>query len=263
MSEVFRCDDKETLVAYLYGEVEADVRREVERHLRTCVACTRESEALQTVRDDLQLWMPPEHELDFAVVQKSSAPATRVLTSSRWASLHRLPTWAQVAAAVLCVGIGAAIANVNVRSTADGFVVTTGWLPSSTAAPAVAAPAASDQEWRRELVALEQNLRRELTAQRSTTATAAASRQAPSNPDAAAVLRRVQAMIDASEDRQRQELATRLIQAERMWNVRRQTDIASINQKFGTLQGRTFAVQANQQEVMNQLLRRASTQPNQ
>ena len=43
MNEVFRCEDKETLVAYLYGEVDADVRREVERHLRTCTACARES----------------------------------------------------------------------------------------------------------------------------------------------------------------------------------------------------------------------------
>jgi anti-sigma factor RsiW len=46
MSEVFRCEDKETLVAYLYGDIEVAVRREVERHLRTCSACTREVEGL-------------------------------------------------------------------------------------------------------------------------------------------------------------------------------------------------------------------------
>ena len=39
MTEVFRCEDKDTLVAYLYGEVDGDARREVERHLRTCAVC--------------------------------------------------------------------------------------------------------------------------------------------------------------------------------------------------------------------------------
>jgi anti-sigma factor RsiW len=87
MSEVFRCEDKETLVAYLYGEVDAGVRREVERHLRTCTACAREAEGLQHVRQDLQLWMPPEPELGFSIVQHAAGtrPAP-VLTSSRWAS---------------------------------------------------------------------------------------------------------------------------------------------------------------------------------
>ena len=53
MSEIFGCDDKDTLVAYLYSELDADGRREVERHLRTCAACAHEVEGLRAVRQDL------------------------------------------------------------------------------------------------------------------------------------------------------------------------------------------------------------------
>ena len=146
MSEVFRCEDKETLVAYLYGEVESDMRREVERHLRTCAACTRETEGLQEARQDLQLWMPPEPELGFSVTQRSTAEPAPVLTSPRWAALHSLPVWAQVAAAALFVAAAAALANVQVRSTSDGLVVTTGWMQH--AEPLAATPASADVERR-------------------------------------------------------------------------------------------------------------------
>jgi anti-sigma factor RsiW len=273
MSEVFRCEDKETLVAYLYGEVEGDVRREVERHLRTCTACTRETDALNTVRQDLQLWNPPEPEFGFSIVQKGApaAPAT-VLTSPRWASLHQLPAWAQVAAAAVFVAAAAAIANVQVRTSSDGIVVTTGWM--APAVPVATAPALSpsNEEWRAQLVALEQNLRNEfrqqmrdeISAQQSAVRMAMSVTDA-TPPDSAVVMRRVQSMIEASEERQRQEMALRFAQAERMWNVRWTNDRATLNRQLGTLQGRTFAVQAGQQELRNQMLlqRVSAPQPNQ
>lgn len=273
MSEIFRCEDKDTLVAYLYGEVDADVRREVERHLRTCAACTRESEGLQAVRQDLQLWMPPEPEFGFSVVPNSPvSQRTPVLTSSRWASLRALPAWAQVAAAAVFVAAAAAIANVQVRSTTDGFVVTTGWMQSSAPVPLSAPAAATDEQWRAELVALEQTLRRELTeqirsevgARQTAIRTAVASAAAPAN-DEGAVIRRVQSMIDASEERQRREMALRFAQAERIWNVRWTSDRATLSRQMGTLQGRTMAVQAGQQEIMNsiKLQRVSAPQPNQ
>jgi hypothetical protein len=269
MSEVFRCEDKETLVAYLYGEVDADVRREVERHLRTCAACTREADGLQQVREDLQLWMPPEPELGFSVVQ-NRAPAP-VLTSSRWSALHGLPAWAQVAAAALFVAAAAAIANVQVRSTSDGVVVTTGWMqqgdPAAVATAATPAAAASkSEEWRRELVALEQTLRGEIARQQAAIKNATA--PAAQSPDdaGAVVLRQVQSMIEASEERQRQEMALRFAQAERTWNVRWSSDRATLNRQLGSLQGRTLAMQAGQQELMNsyiRLQRVSAPQPNQ
>lgn len=262
MSEVFRCEDKDTLVAYLYGEVDSEMRREVERHLRTCAACTRETEGLQEARQDLQLWMPPEPDLGFIIAQKS-APAP-VLTSPRWAALHGLPGWAQVAAAALFVAAAAAIANVQVRSTSDGLVVSTGWMQN---AEPVAAPPASNDEWRRDLVALEQSLRSEIAAQQQAIRTAVAT--APAEPggsvDSAAVFQRVQSMIADSEERQQLEMAKRFIQAEHTWNMRWTTDRQTMNRHLGNLQGRTMAVQAGQQEVMNQfrLQRVSSPQPNQ
>ena len=268
MSEVFRCEDKDTLVAYLYGEVDSDIRREVERHLRTCAACAREIEGLQEARQDLQLWMPPEPDLGFSIVQRSAAAAAPapVLTSPRWAALHSLPVWAQVAAAALLVAGAAAIANVQVRSTADGLVVSTGWIQPAAPAAAVPESGASNQEWRRELVALEQSLRSEITAQRDAIRSAVVTPpEAVGDADTAAVFRRVQSMIAASEERQQQEMAKRFIQAERTWNMRWVTDRQTMNRQLGSLQGRTMAVQAGQQEVMNQFrLQRASLpQPNQ
>jgi anti-sigma factor RsiW len=279
MSEIFRCEDKDTLVAYLYGEVDADVRREVERHLRTCSACARESDGLQQVRQDLQLWMPPEPELGFSIVQNSSTatPKASVLTSSRWATLHALPAWAQVAAAALFVASAAAIANVQVHSTDEGVVVTTGWMQNAAPAPP-AAVAPPSEEWRGALVALEQNLRRDLrnelvsevrnevAVQRTAIRNAIAATPPAADGDTGEVVRRVQAMIDASEERQRQEMAFRFAQAERTWNLRWTNDRATLNRQIGNLQGRTMAVQVGQQEIMNQYrrLQRVSTpQPNQ
>jgi hypothetical protein len=272
MSEVFRCDDKDTLVAYLYGEVEPDVRREVERHLRTCAACSRESEGLQSVRQHLQSWRAPEPDLDFEVVRRSSAAiqSATVLRPSRWAVLREVPAWAQVAAAALFVGVGLGVANVQVRSTSDGVIVTTGWTqPASPAASPIAArdQAADTAEWRRELVSLEQTLRSEMAAQREREPVriAATESRTDARAETAALMRRVEDMMEASENRLRQELATKLVQANHSWTMQRATDLAQFQRTFNGLQNRTLAVQVNQQEITNQVkqLQRVSFVPNQ
>jgi anti-sigma factor RsiW len=270
MSEVFRCDDKETFVAYLYGEVDPDVRREVERHLRGCAACQREAEGLQAVRMDLQAWIPPEGDLGFSIVR--TPQPVPVLTSSRWALPREMPAWARVAAAALFIGLGLGLANLQVRTTGDGFAITTGWrqpasdVATTTDASATSPPMAAvvpvaaggaDAEWRRELNALEQTLRQEIAASRVSRAAAPGAETAV---DSAAILRRVESMIEASAERQRQAFSMSLIQADRQWRSQRYADLQNITRSVNGLQSRTFAVQANQQE----LLRRASlTQPNQ
>lgn len=276
MSEVFRCDDKDTLVSYLYGEVDGDVRREVERHLRTCAACTRETEGLQAVRQNLQTWLAPEPDLGLEIVPRSTprvhsptvlrSTRSEVERPARWAALRDLPVWAQVAAAALVIGVGLALANVQVRSTTDGLVVTTGWSqPAAPSAMPVAARQATDADWRRELAALEQTLRHEIAAQRATVRSTTPESRTDPRAETAAIMRRVEDMIDASEHRQRQELATKLVQANHMWNVQRQTDLAQFQRTFNGLQNRTLAVQVNQQEITNQVkqLQRVSFVPNQ
>jgi anti-sigma factor RsiW len=264
MSETFRCEDKETLVAYLYGEVDADQRREVERHLRACAACASESDGLQAVRRDLESWLPPEAELGFSMVQK---PAT-VLRPLRWAAAGAMPAWAQVAAAVLVLAAGAAIANIQVRYDNQGLTIATGWMapqpaPQTTAvspAPAAAVVTTTpNDDWRPALVALEQNLRDELAQIKRAAAQPAAVRTAD-RVAAADVERIVKTMIDASEQRQRQELALRLTQSRRELDMQRRGDLMNINQLYGVLQARTFATQAGQQETMNLIRSRVPQQ---
>ncbi len=248
MSTSFQCDDKETLVAFLYDEIEPDERRQVAAHVRTCVTCAREIDALRSVRHELAEWQPPEAVLDFQIVPKSAT----VLRPSRWA-WSAMPAWAQAAAAMLVVAIGAGIANVQVRYGNDGVTITTGWMPHERPAVVASAPQPAD-DWRPALTALETDLRRELQLVRSTQQPETPVRTAgPQTVDANALLRRVQALVNDSEERQRQELALRMTQFGR--DI--QSDLVRMNQGFRQLQGRTIVVEGNQREMLN-LVRRVS-----
>ena len=145
MSDTFCCDDKETLVAYLYGEIDPGAKRDLEAHLRRCAACSDEVLALQSVRRDLDSWVPPMPDLGFTIVRQPVAQPAPVLTSSRWSAVRTLPVWAQAAAAVLVLGIGAGLANVQVRYGNGGLLVTTGWM--TPAAPPATTATAQDS-WR-------------------------------------------------------------------------------------------------------------------
>ena len=70
-------------------------------------------------------------------------------------------------------------------------------------------------------------------------------------------MRRVQALVNASEQRQRDELGLRLAVAQRDWTNQRRSDIVRIEQRIGSLQRGTFKAEAGQQEMMN-LLRRVA-----
>lgn len=257
MTITFRCDDKDTLVAYLYDEIDSDQRRQVEAHLRTCLACLTEVESLRHVRLDLAAWQPPEALLNFEIAQK---PAT-MLRPARW-SVPALPRWAQAAAAVLLLATGAAIANVQVRYGSDGLSVSTGWnapaaLPSSPAT--VGENSSAPPDWQPALAALESDLRRELQMVRST-AVEPARMAAPQNIDMQALMRRVDALVIESEQRQQQQLALRMSQFGREVEMQRRLDLRNISNGFGQLQGRTNAMEGNQREMLN-LVRRVSTTP--
>src|SRR5687767_11300261 len=151
MTTTFTCDDKATLIAYLYGDVDAATRQRVDAHLETCARCAEEVTALGDVRAELSLWVPPNAELGFAVVKKSEQPPAQVLRPGPGAPTTRtlrrgvewwrtVPVWAQAAAAVLVLAAGLGIANLQVRSGPEGFSVTTGWMTP------VAAPVSAPQE---------------------------------------------------------------------------------------------------------------------
>jgi hypothetical protein len=258
MSTTFQCDDKDTLISFVYDEIDADARRQVAAHLRTCAACATEIEGLRLVRQELAEWQPPVLPLDFQIVQK---PAT-VLRSARW-SLGAVPAWARVAAAVLVMATAAAIANLQVQYGSDGLRISTGWIAPAQPSPTAAVALAGDEDWRPALTALESDLRRELQMLR---ASASKQADAPTRAlstgttiDADTLLRRVRTLVNESEERQRQDLAIRMTQFGREVEMQRRSDLARINGVFGQLNGRTGVVEGNQREVVN-LLRRVSTQ---
>lgn len=247
MSTPFTCDDKPTLIAYLYGEVDAATRDFVDAHLATCERCAAEVTALGDVRAELGRWVPPDAELGFTITRKSDAHSAQVLRPARWWS--SVPAWAQAAAAVLVIAAGAAIANIQVRSTPDGFSVTTGWM----AAPVLSEPldgAAIERrvEGRveRALVSLEQQLRNEI---RSTHEQNAVRVAAPSADEA--TMRRVQQLIAASEERQERELALRLTQLAVDTNLQRRADLQRITQSFGQFDEQIL----RQRQMLNNVMR--------
>src|ERR1043165_580324 len=126
MTTKFTCDDKATLMSYLYGELDAAARQDVDDHLAQCAACAAEVTALGNVRWELGLWSAPDVDLDFKIVKKSDLAASNVLRAARW--WNTVPVWAQAAAAVLVLAAGASIANIQIKSGPEGFAVSTGWM---------------------------------------------------------------------------------------------------------------------------------------
>lgn len=249
MSTVFTCDDKPTLIAYLYDEVDAAMRARVDAHLATCRHCAAEVSALGDVRAELGLWVPPDAELGFVITRKAAPQPATVLRPARWWST--VPAWAQAAAAVLVVAAAAGIANLQVRSGPDGVSVSTGWM-----APALTAPVDGDsgdrnaEEWRPALAALEQQLRNEI---RSTRPQEAVRVAAPAGDEA--TIRRVQQLIAASEERQQRELALRLTQFNADMNMQRRADLVRITNHFGQFDEQML----RQRQMLNNVMRVSAT----
>lgn len=256
MSTLFTCDDKPTLVAYLYGELDTPMRDRVDAHLATCERCAAEVSALGDVRAELGLWVPPDAELGFTITRKSEPQSTTVLRPARWWST--VPAWAQAAAAVLVIAAGAGIANLQVSSSAEGFSVTTGWMRPDLSEPLgraategrVEGRVEGQDDWRVALVNLEQELRNEIrsTHEQPTVRTAASSADE-------ATIRRVQQMLAASEQRQQRELALRLTQFTVDMNMQRRADLMKITNSFGQ-----FGDQMMQQrQMLNNVIRVSAT----
>jgi anti-sigma factor RsiW len=257
MSREFGCSDKETLIAYIYGECEAEERRLVEHHLASCAACTEEVGSLGGVRQALADWKPPAEAGGFRIVRDEGPAPAVVLRPARWWS-RPLPGWAKAAAAVVLFAGGAALANLDVRYGADGLTIRTGW--QHAAAPqATAASAASAAPWQTDLVALERQLRGDFTAQlQAARAAGAQPVSAPPASDDRQMMTRVRTMIDQSvgesERRWQRELADRVVQVQGEFGLQRRSDQVRLLQAFGQLQGQTGAEIAQQRQYINYLL---------
>lgn len=252
MSVEFKCGSEQAhaaLAAYLYGECEAAERAAVEAHLAVCAACAAELASLGATRSALASWAPPDATLGFRIVSEQGAePATTatVLRPARWWR-QPLPAWAQAAAAILIFAAGGLLGmRAGVPSTlAD---------PAAAAPPMQTAPAVSSVSTQ-DLAALEQRLRREMTALRPVAQPAPVAAPAAANNEQ--VIQRVQALLVESEQRQQREMSLRLTQVLRDMDMQRRLDLARIEDTFGQMEGTTGAELRRQREVIN-LLRQVS-----
>jgi hypothetical protein len=262
MSE-FMCrysgDRDEAIVSYLYGDDDgfgAAERAAFEAHLAGCDRCRTELAEFKSVRASLGNWSPPQ---PAGLISRQAAGIRRQKARhDRW--WRDIPAWAQVAAAMLCLGAGAGIANLQVRYDGNGLQVRTGWSTGAAVASAgrqVAPAAVSDNApWRTELIALEQRLRADFGQRGATVVDTAASTGL--NTEA---LRRVRALVDESERRQQRELALRLAEAVREVNAQRQADLVRIDRNIGAMQNNTGREMLRQRnEMLNYVSLRTGSQ---
>lgn len=252
--------DRETmLMAYLYEEIAPPQRDTFEAHLATCARCRVELHALGGVRAQLARWSPPV----FTSTRQSTsvsqslivnpAPAGNARSSFRW---REIPAWAQVAAALLVLGVSAGIANLNVHYDAqNGLNIHTGWTnPSNTTNLANASKSVNSENavTRDELARLEQQLRMEIRTSQPA-APAAQARTAASTTDEDTV-RRLKAIVEESERRQQREIALRVAELLRDVNAQRQSDL----RKIDLMQDQTGVEVLRTRQQMNYLLQRVS-----
>ena len=261
----------ETIVGFLYDELDADQRRDFNGHLLTCTVCRDEVAGLRAVRTQLARWEPPA-----LTSLRSPVPG-----ASRPAWWQTVPAWAQVAAALLFLGVSAGIANLDVRYDQNGLSVTTGWNKAQPASPKLGTLQTSEggprlvtspsdggtklvtdpsaaAAWRADLAALERQLRTELRAVQASSPAAQAVRAASSSD--AETLRRVRVLLDESEKRQQRELALRIAEVVRDVDTQRKADLRNIDHTLGLVRNDLGVEVMKQRQSLNLLYRASQRQ---
>ena len=249
----------EAIVAFLYDETDGSAaeRAGFEAHVQTCARCRADLAALRGVRTQLAHWSPPEP--TFAAVNPQSNQPLAISNQHWWKSI---PAWAQVAAALLFLGVSAGIANLDVGSDHKGLRVTRGWSQRGGGSLGAGRPGGSEP-WKADLTALESQLKKEIRAtQASAPGSPALVRTVSTGSTAsdADVTRRVRALVEDSEKRQQRELALRIAELLRDVNAQRQADLVKIDRTLGVVQNNVgIEVLKNRQQINQMdLLYRAS-----
>jgi len=247
----------ETIVAFLYDELEPEPRRDFNAHLLTCTVCRDEVAGLRAVRTSLGRWEPP-------ALRSLQSPVPETSRSAWW---HAVPAWAQVAAALLFLGVSAGIANLDVRYDQNGLTITTGWM--KPAAPKLATQtnegatklvngqSTSGAPWRADLAALEGQLRTEL---RASQASASPQTVRAGSASDAETLRRVRVLLDESEKRQQRELALRIAEVVRDVDTQRRADLRNIDHTLGLVRNDLGVEVMKQRQSLNLLYRASQRQ---
>jgi hypothetical protein len=222
----------EVLIAYLYNDIEPAARTAFDAHLASCAICRLELDELAIVRGQLARWSPPQTAGAPMDVEWFGRPE-KPRPVSVWKRLGEIPAWAQVAAAMLFLGISAAVANLDVTYNSNGLTVRTGW--HTTAKPAAQPVSVQEQPsaaWRADLAALEQQLRTEMRVPAPAPAAASA-------VDQEALLRRVRALIGESEQKQQRELALRIAEVDGHVQAQRFADLRNIERSLTAFRSNT------------------------
>jgi len=154
----------------------------------------------------------------------------------------------QAAAALLVFAAGLSVGTL--RGSGGTAPASTSALGAPGLVPASTAVSPSD------LTGLEARLRAEMAELRT-----ASARPVPVAVDRRAdeaVLRRVQLLIQESEERQRRELALRTTQVVRDVDAQRRTDLTRVQQTMGQIEGTTGAELRQQREMWNFLMNNVS-----
>ena len=271
-------DRDEAIVAFLYEDPNGHPaeRGRFQAHLTTCARCRADVAALRGVRAQLARWAPPEP--SFAVIGRQPAvagpqsdPQSAVRDPQWW---RAVPAWAQVAAALLFLGVSAGVANLDVRYDRSGLSIRTGWsspsrdgrvggsdkpatvvaqAPAPAAAQARLTAAAEAAPWRADLAALERQLKTEFRATQVSAAGAQLQAVRATASTDADITRRVRALVEESEKRQQRELALRIAELLRDVSAQRQADLVKIDRTLGVVQNNVGVEVMKTRQQMNQM----------
>ena len=265
------CGNPGALVSYLYNDGSPEELAAIETHVHSCDACTAELASLGDTRELLSAWSPPQTELGLTLTSDALPVAAAPFVAASPAGLAKQgqtddpakrgqthnapwwrqssPVWMQAVAASMVFAAGMAI----------GAGRGSGPVPQSGAATAgigTVQPVAvkTDGVSRGELADLERRLRSEFA---RLSPSPAAPVQTTARSDDEALMKRVRALVNESEEKQRSELALRTAQVLRDIEIQRKVDIATLQQNIGQIQGATGAELRRQNELYNQLINRA------
>ena len=210
------CDAfRDDLMEVLYDEADDATRRRFAAHAAGCAACREELTALRALRRDLGAWPVPD------ALLPAGRPRRRPLD---W------PGVARAAALIVALGAALGLSQAEVRYDDHGLAVRFGGAPGLESGLA-----AHEAEHRMEMEAL---------AARVTAATA---------PDP--ILSRVEALIEASERRQADRLATQAQDLRRETETGRRYDLARVSAGLAYIDGKTGLQSARTNQLVGQILR--------
>ena len=205
MTETSSCIDKDDLVAYLYGEVDLEARRQFDVHLQDCPICADEVLSLKDVRGTLDAWVPPDAQLGFRVVTTTGRRHWEFDTLLRRVMPPR--SWGIAAMVVLVLLAAVAVTRPEIEFGPDWMLVRIGW--SQSVAPDSVTPGLSSSQ-----PVSESELAQDWAAVDSPW------------------LQRVHEMIRESERRQVRALSDRVRQVEQRIEEQRRADLSEMERTF-------------------------------